>query len=166
MGDMGDVASQEMLLARWGELLADPSLRDLPYKIELSADGIIEMSPTSNRHGIRQAALACELGARLSGGRPIVECSVLTRIGVRVPDVCWASDAFFAEQGEDVYTRAPEICIEVLSRWNSRREIEEKKQACLAAGAIEVWIVSQDGARQVFTAAGEQPDSQFVPAAG
>ncbi len=164
---MGDLANREMLLARWDEVQGDPCLRDLPFRIELNSDGLIEMSRINPQHGMLLADFACLLKARLLSGAAIVACQVLTRIGLRVPDVCWASDSFLAgHDAEEVFSRAPEICIEVLSRWNSRREIEEKKQAYLAGGAIEVWIVSQDGARQVFTAAGEQPDSQFAPAAG
>ena len=117
MGDMGDLASQEMLLARWVEVQADSSLCDLPYKIELNADGVIEMSATNTKHGMLQADLAHLLKQRLPAGGVIVECPILTRIGLRVPDVCWASDSFLAgHDAEEVFTRAPEICIEVLSR--------------------------------------------------
>lgn len=38
-------------------------------------------------------------------------------------------------------TRAPQICIEVVSPSNSVKELEEKKSAYLAAGAEEVWII-------------------------
>ena len=34
----------------WEEVLADRSLQDLPYKIELNKWGNIEMSPAKNRH--------------------------------------------------------------------------------------------------------------------
>ena len=38
---MGYTTSQEMLIARWTDLVNDPSLDDLPYKIELNAeDGV------------------------------------------------------------------------------------------------------------------------------
>ncbi|MBC7779905.1 MAG: Uma2 family endonuclease [Proteobacteria bacterium] len=121
------------------------------------------MSPANNRHGMRQADLAHVLSLKLPAGKAIVECSILTVIGVRVPDVCWASDAFLAAHGDDTpFMNAPEICIEVLSPWNSRREIDEKTQAYLAAGAFEVWVVGQDGHRRVFTADGEQVSSRFV----
>jgi hypothetical protein len=36
---------------QWADVLADRSLRDLPYKIELDRNGNIIMSPASNRHG-------------------------------------------------------------------------------------------------------------------
>lgn len=159
---MGNLATPEALIARWGELCQDPSLQDLPYKIELNAWGKIEMSPASNRHGRLQGDLAYELRRQLEGGAVIAECSILTRIGVRVPDVAWGSAAFMRAFGEITpYTRAPEICAEIVSPSNVRAEIEEKTRAYLAAGAIEVWIVAEDGTIRYFGASGEQPKSSF-----
>ncbi len=50
---MGNIDNREMLVARWAQLVDDASLRDLPYKVELNAEGTIEMSPASNS-GMRQ----------------------------------------------------------------------------------------------------------------
>jgi hypothetical protein len=91
---MGETATRKQLIAQWTELVNDPSLHDLPYKIELTAEGKIQMSPASNWHGKAQARLARALGNSLPGGEVITECSVLTGIGVRVPDVAWASNEF------------------------------------------------------------------------
>ena len=54
---MGNLATPEALVLRWDEVLKDPSLQDLPYKIELNAWGKVEMSPASNRHGRLQISL-------------------------------------------------------------------------------------------------------------
>ena len=54
---MGNLATPEALVLRWDEVLKDPSLQDLPYKIELNAWGNVEMSPASNRHGRLQISL-------------------------------------------------------------------------------------------------------------
>jgi hypothetical protein len=121
---MGNLATPEFLIARWDELCRDPSLRNLPYKIELNAWGKVEMSPASNRHSRLQGELAAELKRQL-GGAVLPECSIVTRIGIRTPDVAWASSTF------------------------------------LAAGALEVWIVAEEGTIRYFTAAGEQPKSGF-----
>ena len=40
------------------EVLNDPSLKNLPYKIELNEYGQIVMSPASNKHGLLQAEIA------------------------------------------------------------------------------------------------------------
>jgi len=44
---MGNLATPETLALRWAEVMRDPSLQNLPYKIELNARGKIEMSPAS-----------------------------------------------------------------------------------------------------------------------
>jgi len=159
---MGNLATPEALISRWDELCRDPSLRDLPYKIELNASGKIEMSPAGNRHGRLQAALALQLGRQLAAGQVISECSIFTRIGIRVADIAWASSAFMSAFGEITpYTQAPEICVEIVSPSNPRGEIEEKTQAYLEAGAREAWVVAEDGGIRYFTSAGEQPKSGF-----
>lgn len=45
----------------WEEVCADPSLQDLPYKIELNRWGKIVMGPASRHHGIYQAEIAYRL---------------------------------------------------------------------------------------------------------
>jgi Uma2 family endonuclease len=159
---MGNLATPEFLIARWAELCRDPSLENLPYKIELNASGKIEMSPAGNRHGRLQGALALQLGRQLPDGQIMSECSIFTRIGIRVADIAWASHEFMAAFGEITpYMGAPEICVEVASLSNPKGELEEKTQAYLAAGAREAWIVALDGSIRYFTSAGEQPKSRF-----
>ena len=158
---MRNLATPEALLARWQEVLGDPTLCDLPYKIELNSWGKVEMTPASNRHGRLQAVLALELGRQLQG-MVITECSILTGIGIRVPDIVWASPAFMQAFGEITpFTRAPEICVEILSPSNVAAEVVEKTAAYLAAGADEVWLVSEDGAVRFVGPSGEQPASRF-----
>ena len=159
---MGNLATPEALIARWHEVIEDPTLRDLPYKIELNSWGKVEMSPASNRHGRLQMEIGSELKRQLPKGIAIAECSILTRIGIRCPDVAWASPDFIRELGEITpYQRAPEICAEIISPSNTRAEIEEKKAAYLAAGAREVWLVSEDGTIRYFNTSGEQPKSAY-----
>jgi Uma2 family endonuclease len=159
---MGNLASPEALLARWDELCRDPSLRDLPYKIELNAWGKVEMSPASVHHAWLQTAVAAELKQQLPGGLAMTECPVLTGIGVRVPDVVWASAEFMKKHhGLSPLPRAPEICVEVFSPGNVQAEITEKTRAYFSAGAEEVWHVAQDGAIRFFDSSREIPHSRF-----
>ncbi len=131
---------------QWSEVIADPTLRDLPYKIELNKWGIIEMSPASNWHALTQGDLVVLLRSFFQFGRAFVECSIQTTDGVRVPDVAWCSDEFLAAQGESTpFSQAPELCIEVISPSNSRHEMERKIGLFLEAGAQEVWLVSKEG---------------------
>jgi Uma2 family endonuclease len=159
---MGSSATPEALVLRWEEVVRDASLRDLPYKIELNAWGKIEMSPAKVRHSRVQGYIALELGRQLTGGEILPECPVLTAIGVRVPDVAWASEAFMRLHGSaGVLPRAPEICVEVVSESNTKAEIDEKIQAYLAAGAQEVWIATEAGELHYFDAAGEKVATRF-----
>jgi Uma2 family endonuclease len=131
---------------QWSEVIADPALRDLPYKIELNKWGIIEMSPASNWHALTQGDLVVLLRRFFQFGRAFVECSVQTSDGVRVPDVAWCSDEFLQTYGElTPFPKAPELCIEVISPSNSRPEMERKIGLFLEAGAQEVWLVSREG---------------------
>ncbi len=88
--------------------------------------------------------------------------SVLTRIGVRVPDVAWASSGFLARHGDTTpFPQAPEICVEIVSP-NSSEEMRDKTGAYLAAGAREVWVISEDGSIRFFAAAGERASSRYA----
>ena len=132
--------SSEELAERYRALCEDPCYANVPGKIELDTWGRLLMSPASNYH----SALQTELSRRLAalGGRAFVEASVLTPIGVLVADVAWAGSEFMRVHAfETPYTKAPELCIEVVSRSNSRKELREKVDGYLAAGAAEVWIV-------------------------
>lgn len=143
---MGYVATPEALALRWAEVMSDPTLRNLPYKIELNERGKIEMSPASNMHALLQGHVGGELKQQLRNGRVLTECSIATSIGIRVPDVAWASKEFLAVHGVVTpFPRAPEICVEIISPSNTDAEIQEKTAAYLAAGAKEVWLVSESG---------------------
>src|SRR5689334_18348687 len=157
---MGDLATREALIARWDQVLTDPALRDLPYKIELNSWGKVEMTPANNRHGHLRSEIAYELRRQLQG-LVVTQCAILTRIGVRVPDVGWCSPEFRKAFGEITpYTRAPEICVEILSPSDVAAEIEEKTGAYLAAGALEVWLVSEEGGIRYVSPAGDLPASR------
>lgn len=153
--------SAEALGARFRELCDDPRFANLPGKIELDVWGRIVMSPANNLHGMLQFAVGQRLAAL--GGRVQTEAAILTPAGVLVADVAWCSDQFVAaHRTETPFTRAPEICAEVVSPSNARKELEEKTTAYLAAGAAEVWIVLPSSKRvEFFGAGGRLPTSAF-----
>jgi Uma2 family endonuclease len=134
---------------QWADVIDNPYLKDLPFKIELNRWGKIEMSPADNRHGFAQVDIATELKRR-RGGRVLVECSISTEDGVRVADVAWVSNRRLKEiGGQTPFAKAPEICVEIKSPSNSWAEMHLKAGHYLAAGALEVWIVTLDGKRTV-----------------
>lgn len=147
--------SRTELRRRWKHLAADPLVAAIPYKIELNEKGAIEVSPPTTRHAFLQAFVARELGLQRPDGTTFTECPVETDIGVRVPDVVWASADFMRRHGaESEFRSGPDLCVEVLSPTNTRAEIGEKVAAYLAAGAREVWVVGDDGVPEIHTSAG------------
>jgi Uma2 family endonuclease len=148
-------------LKRWQELLADSELaRELARiegRIETDRHGnVIVMSPPPGiPHGSYQVEIGALLRAMLPNGRVISECPISTADGVRSADVAWASRESLAENGTAVcFVKAPEICVEVLSPSNTRREMKEKRSLYFAAGAQEVWVCDE-GRMSFFT----DPDS-------
>ena len=153
MGNLNELIeaplSSEELAARYRALCDDPCYANIPGKIELDAWGRMVMSPASNYHSALQALLVGKLA--VLGGRLFVEASVVTSAGVLVAEVAWASDEFMRARGfETPYTRSPELCMEVVSPSNSRKELREKVAAYLEAGAVEVWIVFPQSKRIEF----------------
>ena len=64
---------------------------------------------------------------------------------------------------ETPLTRAPEICVEVISPSNTASEIEEKKQLYFEAGAKEVWLCDDDGTMRFFLPGSLVPASLLCP---
>lgn len=148
----------------WAEVLADKSLQDLPYKIELNGRGQIVMSPASNRHGLYQSEIVRLFHQSSRRGRVIVECSVETADGVKVADVAWMSPAFAKKHGlATPYRIAPEVCVEVVSPSNAQEEIDEKITLYLAKGAQEIWICDGHGTMTFHDHSGELKTSKLFP---
>ncbi len=151
---------------QWSEVINNPLLKDLPFKIELNKFGNILMSPASNRHGRIQVQISVNLNNTLPKGEVITECSIQTPDGVKVADVVWASDEFINTFSyKTPYQKAPEICVEIVSPSNSKEEIVNKVNLYLAKGANEVWIVYENGRIDTFTHTGEIKKSSIAPTA-
>jgi Uma2 family endonuclease len=147
--------SRAELRRRWQQLASDPLVAAIPFKVELNEKGVIEVSPPTTRHAFLQSFVSHELRVQRADGTTFTECPVETDIGVRVPDVVWASPEFMRRHGtESVFRAGPDLCVEVLSPTNTRAEIAEKVAAYLAAGSREVWIVGDDGAPEIHSSAG------------
>jgi len=147
----------------WSEVIEDRSLRDLPYKVELNERGQVVLSPATKWHALVQGMVIELLISLGLPGRTMPECPVETLKGVRVPDVAWASHGLLDSQPGDTFTRAPELCIEVISKSNTPEEIEEKVSLYLGAGALEVWTCDLDGMMRFFAADGPLERSRLAP---
>lgn len=150
----------------WAEVLRNPLLQNLPFKIELNRFGTILMSPASNQRGRIQGRMATNLINKLPDGEVITECSIQTSEGVKVADVVWASDEFIRQFAyETPYPKAPELCIEIVSPSNAKAEIRGKVDLYLAKGAQEVWVISEDGTTAVYSHIGKIGRSSIAPGA-
>jgi Uma2 family endonuclease len=146
---------------KWQDVLADRTLKDLPYKIELNQYGKIEMSPASFIHSLLQGELAKRLGNQLKG-RVFTELAIQTSMGVRVPDVAWGTEEYVQEHRRDIFaSTAPELCIEIISPSNCEAELQVKISLFIEAGAKEVWLVSEDGQVSYYAATGQIPISSY-----
>ena len=147
---------------QWSEVISNPLLQNLPFKIELNKFGQLLMSPASNLHGRVQVRLAAALLNGMPKGEVITECSIETSDGVKVADVVWASAEFIVEFGYTTpYIKAPELCIEIVSPSDSKQEVAQKTELYLARGAQEVWIVHEGAEIDIFTHTGQLTKSQF-----
>ena len=141
-------------LRRWSELLADRNLAKFEGRIETDRHGHIIMSPPpAPSHGSFQARIAALLERHLETGTVLTECPISTADGVKAADVAWASPDSMRQLGQQVcFTRAPEICVEVMLPSNSEAEIDEKMTLYFDAGAKEVWLCSTSGEMRFFVA--------------
>ena len=148
--------SRTELRERWRQIATDPLVAAIPFKVELNEKGAIEVSPPTTRHAFLQAFVSRELARQRPDGTTFTGCPVETEIGMRIPDVVWASPEFMQLHGTESEFRAgPDLCVEVLSPTNMRAEIDEKIAAYLAAGAREVWVVGADGVPEMHTTDGQ-----------
>ena len=146
----------------WNDVLADPALRDLPYKVETNGYGQIVMRPLSNLQSRRKAEVAFLLHALRERGKVLMGCSVSTFKGVKVVDAAWASEAFLEARGyETPYEQAPEICVEIST--DNEQEMQERTMLYLARGAQKVWLCSEDGALRFFGHEGEREAPHLIP---
>jgi Uma2 family endonuclease len=152
----------------WEELatIHPPLLpENLAWKVETDAQNRIIMSPQPTfEHQSFGTEIIRLFFKLLQDGRPFYECGVQTGNGTRVPDVGWISNERIRQQSQDPsYSLSPEICIEIISKSNTRREIDEKKRLYLEAGALEVWRCERDGKMNFFGPDGPLPASRICP---
>ena len=138
--------------ARWDEVIHDPVLRDLPYKVETNAQGQLIVSPHQNVHSFLQARVRDLLQNQMTQGVVVPGFAIATHQGVKVPDLIWTSPERRAdmEATGDPTTQAPELCVEVMSESNTDEEMTEKRRLYRDAGAEEVWVVDADGRVRFF----------------
>lgn len=148
----------------WKDVVDDPVLADLPYKIELAGPGRIVMSPPRSTHSLLQGQIADDLKRWMRRGKAFPECPVDTDDNTKVVDVVWATREMIDRYKDELsWPIAPTICVEVVSPSNTRKELREKIALYFARGAQECWICDATGGMSFFTVDGQQPASALCP---
>jgi len=150
---------------RWQEIVSDPALQDLPYKIETNERGQIVLTPPKAAHSDLQGRILDILREVAPEGRGLPEFPIATSEGVRVPDAVWVPLGRLEEITEtgDPPTRAPDVCVEVMSESNDWEEMREKRRLYVEAGAEEVWVVGEGGAVWFWDSNSQMDSSELVP---
>lgn len=149
---------------QWSDVVDNPMLANLPFKIELTKFGKLLMSPASNEHGRIQSRLSAMLLQHQQSGEVVAECSIATPDGVNVADVAWLSEEFVARFGfVTPYPKAPELCIEIVSPANATVEMRDKVRVYLDSGALEVWLVHDLDHVECFGIEGQLEKSALFP---
>jgi len=148
----------------WQEVCEHPSLKDLPFKIELNEYGEIVMSPVKIDHSVFQGEILRLLNLMIKSGRTLVECAIKTRKGTKVADAAWVSEERYEQIKHKVECPiAPEICVEVISSSNTNNEMQEKRLLYFENSSEEVWICEETGEMSFYNATGKLERSTLVP---
>lgn len=151
----------------WERLVNDPALAGVIEKVETDRDGNLIMSPPPGMpHRLRQDHINQLLKRHLPEGGSLVEGSVSTLEGVKVPDVVWyrPERARAVEAGDPILPEfAPDLCVEVLSPSNSKGDLGTKIKAYFAVGVREVWVCDRQGKMSFYGPQGPLPDSAICP---
>ncbi|MGI8641502.1 MAG: Uma2 family endonuclease [Pyrinomonadaceae bacterium] len=140
----------------WAEVVAHPSLQDLPFKIELNEYGQVVMNPVKINHSFYQGRIGNLMQNMRQDGVVLTECAIWTRRGTKCADVAWSSHELFEQiQGKTEAQIAPEVCVEVTSISNSAKEMKEKRELYFEQGAKEVWVCDEYGDLRFFDESGE-----------
>ena len=159
--------ARETLAHRWVDVVNDPVLRNLPYRIELNKWGHIEMTPPASPMHMRLATRLAVLLEKMLGGEAFTKCAIATPGGVKVADVAWCSAAFLERlrtsfsNWEASLPEAPELCVEVMSPSNLAGELKEKSGLYLQSGAKETWILYPDLTIEISDLAGAKEKSSL-----
>ncbi len=147
----------------WDDVLADPSLNSVPYKVESNSWGQLVLTPRTNLRAVRLGHVATRVLHALHP-HMMISVPIQTRDGVRVADAAWASLAFVHHpDNEVVFATAPPLCVIVCDGTTPIAETEYRLALYLDAGAREVWVSEEDGTMRFYTPEGEQEMSLIVP---
>ena len=123
-------------------------------RYELVKGELLEIAPPGDEHGEIAAIIAHTLRAFVVehglGSVRVESGFQLSREPdtVRAPDVAFiAKERLIRPRPKGYYPGAPDVAIEILSPGDTFREVQERIEAWLSAGAKSVWLVDPDRRR-------------------
>ncbi len=136
-----------------------------PIDYELDHGRLVYMAPPGGTHGNTQGRVFARLFMQselIGHGKAFTEVSVVVSRNpdtVLVPDVAFIAAKSLPERKtkEDYLLTIPELAVEVRSKNNSRREIQEKVTQYLAIGVEVVWVVDPKAKTVTIHTPGAQP---------
>jgi Uma2 family endonuclease len=155
-----DKVDAKALLERWREVGSDEFGLNLDrYELTERGEVVVTPRPTAAHQAVG-GDLVFQITSQL-GKRAAQEVSILTPdLGIRIPDVIWMPIDRWEGLGlEDPLLFVPDLCIEVVSKGNSRTHIEDKRKSYLVGGAREVIIVTKTGGLEFWGAEGARTAS-------
>jgi hypothetical protein len=93
----------------WQDIVNEPSLANLPYKIETNEFGQVIMSPTVFLRGVYQSKIAELLRQHLQSFTSL-ETALQTSRGSKVPDVVWRGIFFGASRCRRFADSSTDLC--------------------------------------------------------
>jgi Uma2 family endonuclease len=122
------------------------------------------MSPAKSIHSVLQWPIQRMIYDLIGkNGEIIPECPIQTIDNVKVADVVWISPERYSQvKAEAVYSKAPEVCIEIVSASNSKAELLAKKSLYLLAGSEDVWICFEAGEISFYDGSGGMERSRLI----
>ncbi len=148
----------------WAEVVAHPSLQDLPFKIELNEYGQVVMNPVKLKHSFYQGRISRLMENQRNDGIAAPEFAIWTRKGTKAADVVWVSLELWEKlKDQNEASIAPEVCVEVVSVGNSAKEMREKRKLYFEQGAREVWTCDEYGSVSFYDESGKLEQSKMFP---
>jgi Uma2 family endonuclease len=152
----------------WERLVNDPSLNDVLEKVETDRDGNLIMGPPpTDSHIVRQNLIAKTLDRLRPEGLSLVDGTVSTLEGTKIPDTVWYGETRVAARASATDTTlsqvTPNLCVEVLSPSDSESDIEGKIVAYFNVDVREVWGCDLQGNMTFHGPKGIMERSEICP---
>lgn len=147
----------------WEEILEDEKWEGISDKIELDENGKIILVPMSDETKKIQLKYMNLLIDNLSdNGQVMLECAIALGKSVISPDIAFASDEFVEKHEiENPFTKAPELCIEIVKESVSQEALDKRVRNFLELGAKEVWTINPEDKVQVYDQSGLKEKSSY-----